>query len=172
MSLLTCRTSCRGPSECTSVLPTLDVLLRKGRAGWKVISSSAVGSAAHTNRSRGFLKETALQLTFLRQTRTTLRKPLCPLLRRLLVISVQSAYIKPWCNVLNEKLMLAQAVEKFAVFYGAPSRSQWPRGLRHELSSLAWMSVCVYSVFVFFCVYVEALQQADPPSKESYRLCI
>jgi hypothetical protein len=44
-------------------------------------------------------------------------------------------------------------------------RSQWPRGLRHELSSLArtlgswvripleaWMSVCVYSVFVLFCV--------------------
>jgi hypothetical protein len=44
-------------------------------------------------------------------------------------------------------------------------QSQWPRGLRHELSSLApmlrswtriplkaWMSVCVYSVFVLFCV--------------------
>jgi hypothetical protein len=44
-------------------------------------------------------------------------------------------------------------------------RSQWPRGLRHELSSLArtlgscvrvpleaWMSVCVYSVFVLFCM--------------------
>jgi hypothetical protein len=44
-------------------------------------------------------------------------------------------------------------------------QSQWPRGLRHELSSLsrtlgswvrtplkAWMSVCVYSVFVLSCV--------------------
>jgi hypothetical protein len=44
-------------------------------------------------------------------------------------------------------------------------RSQWPRGLRHEPSSLAgtlgswvriplkaWMSVGVYSVFVLFCV--------------------
>jgi hypothetical protein len=44
-------------------------------------------------------------------------------------------------------------------------RSQWPRGLSHELSSLArtlgswvriplkaWMSVCVYSVFVLSCV--------------------
>jgi hypothetical protein len=44
-------------------------------------------------------------------------------------------------------------------------RSQWPRGLRHELSSPArtlrlwvripleaWMSVCVYYVFVLFCV--------------------
>jgi hypothetical protein len=44
-------------------------------------------------------------------------------------------------------------------------RSQWPRGLRHEQSSSAltleswvlnplkaWMSVCVYSVVVLFCV--------------------
>jgi hypothetical protein len=68
------------------------------------------------------------------------------------------------------------------LFYDAissPGRSQWPRGLRHELSSPAqtlgswvriplevWMSVCVYSV------YVEALRRADPPSRESYRLCI
>jgi hypothetical protein len=45
------------------------------------------------------------------------------------------------------------------------SRSQWPRGLSHEPSSSArtmglwiriqieaWMSLCVYSVFVLFCV--------------------
>jgi hypothetical protein len=57
--------------------------------------------------------------------------------------------------------------------------------LRHELSSLArtlrslvripleaWTSVCVYSVFVLFCVKVEALQRADSASKECYRLCI
>jgi hypothetical protein len=57
--------------------------------------------------------------------------------------------------------------------------------LRHEPSSPArtlrswvripletWMSVCVYPVFVLFCVQVAALQRADPPSKESYRLCI
>jgi hypothetical protein len=31
------------------------------------------------------------------------------------------------------------------------------------------MSVCVYSVSVLFCA---ALRLADPPSKESYRLCI
>jgi hypothetical protein len=31
--------------------------------------------------------------------------------------------------------------------------------------------VCVYSVFVLPCVQVAALQRADPPSKESYRLC-
>jgi hypothetical protein len=60
-------------------------------------------------------------------------------------------------------------------------RSQWPRGVRHELSSPAqtlaswvripleaWMSVFVYSV----CVQVAILRRADPPSKESYRLCI
>jgi hypothetical protein len=63
-------------------------------------------------------------------------------------------------------------------------RSQWPRGLRHKLSSLtrtlaswvrvplkAWTSVCVYSVFVLFCVYVAALWRADHSSKESYSLC-
>jgi hypothetical protein len=31
-------------------------------------------------------------------------------------------------------------------------------------------SVCIYSVFVLFCVQAEALQWADPPSKESYRV--
>jgi hypothetical protein len=33
------------------------------------------------------------------------------------------------------------------------------------------MSVCVYSVFVLSCVEETALRRADPPSKESYRLC-
>jgi hypothetical protein len=64
-------------------------------------------------------------------------------------------------------------------------RSQWPRRLSHELSSLSrtlgswvpipletWMSMCVYSVFVLSCVQVAALRPADPPSKESYRLRI
>jgi hypothetical protein len=62
--------------------------------------------------------------------------------------------------------------------------SQWPRSLKHELSSPAqtlgsWlrialealMSACVYSLFVLFCVPVAALRRADPTSKESYRLC-
>jgi hypothetical protein len=48
---------------------------------------------------------------------------------------------------------------------GGTCRSQWPRGLKHELSALArtlgswvrislkaWMSVCVYSLFVLYCV--------------------
>jgi hypothetical protein len=34
------------------------------------------------------------------------------------------------------------------------------------------MDMCVYSLFVFFCMYVAALRRADPPSKESYRFCI
>jgi hypothetical protein len=62
-------------------------------------------------------------------------------------------------------------------------RSQWPRGLGHELSSPsptlrscvripleAWMSVCVYSMFVLSCVQLAAFRRADPPSKESYLL--
>jgi hypothetical protein len=64
------------------------------------------------------------------------------------------------------------------------SRSQWTRGLKHERSSPtrtlgswvripleAWMSVCVYSLFVLFCVQVAVLRRADPLSKESSRLC-
>jgi hypothetical protein len=66
----------------------------------------------------------------------------------------------------------------------AELRHGLPRGLRHELSSpaqtlgswvriplKAWMSVCVYSVFMLSCVQVAALRRAYPPSKESYRLC-
>jgi hypothetical protein len=60
-------------------------------------------------------------------------------------------------------------------------RSQWPCGLRHEMSSLArtlrsWvgmplkasMSLCVYSVCVLSCVQVAPVQRVDPPSKKSY----
>jgi hypothetical protein len=34
------------------------------------------------------------------------------------------------------------------------------------------MSVCIYSVFVPSFVQVSAFRRADPPYKESYRLCI
>jgi hypothetical protein len=64
-------------------------------------------------------------------------------------------------------------------------RSRWPRGLRHELSSLArtleswlriplkaWVSVCSFGFMsVFSCVSVVALRLADHSSKESYQLC-
>jgi hypothetical protein len=33
--------------------------------------------------------------------------------------------------------------------------------------SEAWVSACVYSVFVLPCVQVAALRLSDPPSKES-----
>jgi hypothetical protein len=36
----------------------------------------------------------------------------------------------------------------------------------------AWMFVSLFSVFVLSCVQVADLRQADPPSKEFYRLCI
>jgi hypothetical protein len=78
----------------------------------------------------------------------------------------------------------SSSVTSYALFILHRCRSQWPRGLRHEPSSPAktlgsWvrisleacMSVCVYSVFVLSCVQVAALRQADPLSKESYRLC-
>jgi hypothetical protein len=95
-------------------------------------------------------------------------------------------------SVLMELISWVQEISSlkqfvFSIFIetGAPSyRSQSRRGLRHELSSPAqtmglwaripleaWMSVCVYSVFVPSCVQVVALQLTDPPSKESYRLC-
>jgi hypothetical protein len=50
------------------------------------------------------------------------------------------------------------------------SRSQWPPGLRHELSSptptlRSWVRVPRVLVF---CVYIAAAGRADPPSKESY----
>jgi hypothetical protein len=59
------------------------------------------------------------------------------------------------------------------------SRSQWLRGLRHDQSWVMGsnptrdrMTVCVYSVFVLFCVQVAVLRRADPPFKEPYRLFI
>jgi hypothetical protein len=59
-------------------------------------------------------------------------------------------------------------------------RSQWPSGLRYELSSPVGSNptggidvcVCVHSVFVLSSVYVAALRRADLLSKYSYRLCI
>jgi hypothetical protein len=73
--------------------------------------------------------------------------------------------------------------EFFHHSYKQECRLQWPRVLRHELSSPAqtlgswvripleaWMSVCVYSVFVLSCVQVAALRRAELPSQESYRL--
>jgi hypothetical protein len=55
-------------------------------------------------------------------------------------------------------------------------RSQWPRGLRSNTgivgSNPTWgMDVCVRLLCLCCPVLVAALWRADPPSKESYRLC-
>jgi hypothetical protein len=44
----------------------------------------------------------------------------------------------------------------------------WNRGFKTHLRHGC---LCAFILFVLFCVHVAALQQADPPSKESYRLC-
>jgi hypothetical protein len=58
------------------------------------------------------------------------------------------------------------------------NRLQWPRALMHEMFSPArtlvssvrillevCMSVCVYSMYAFSCIYVMVLRQADPYPK-------
>jgi hypothetical protein len=62
-------------------------------------------------------------------------------------------------------LLLESVNNKNISKYSHSRRSQWPSGLRHapslpawtlgssvRIPLEAWMSVCVYSVFVFFCV--------------------
>jgi hypothetical protein len=63
------------------------------------------------------------------------------------------------------RVLVIFGIQEFICQRPVSGRSQWPRGIRHALSSLArklgswvrnplktWMSVCVYSVFVLFCV--------------------
>jgi hypothetical protein len=61
-------------------------------------------------------------------------------------------------------------------------RSQWPRSVRHELSSLArmlgsWVRIplkaCLYAFILCLLSWVKvaALRRADPRSNKSYRLC-
>jgi hypothetical protein len=102
-----------------------------------------------------------------------------------------SREIQSSCNTFQPSVSLHNFHKVFMVYlhtFHAPrasgGRSQWPRGLKHELSSpaqtlgswfriphKAWMSVCISTVFVMSCVEVAALRRADPPSKVSYRLC-
>jgi hypothetical protein len=65
---------------------------------------------------------------------------------------------------------------------GGASTSHNPMGLHGLLKGTlrswvripieAWMSVCLYCVCAVLCVGSAALRRTDPPSKESYRLCI
>jgi hypothetical protein len=89
------------------------------------------------------------------------------------------------CYKSVARIRLVKTVKTYCVLVICKGRSQWPRSLRHELSSpartlgswlriqlKAWTSVCIYSVFVLSCVQIAALRQADPTSKEAYRLCM
>jgi hypothetical protein len=56
------------------------------------------------------------------------------------------------------------------------SRSQWPRGLRHELSSLArtlgsLVRILLKSIDICVCVYSVFMLPCDHLFNESYRLC-
>jgi hypothetical protein len=85
---------------------------------------------------------------------------------------------RSFCNCKNTNKIFVENIPLIL------RRSQWPRGLRNELSSPAqtlgswvripleaWMFVCVHSVFVLSCKQVVALRRADSPPKEFYRLC-
>jgi hypothetical protein len=92
-------------------------------------------------------------------------------------LCLPSYYKSEWKNIILNIFKTLQNIfisnngirnildSKFRTGVYASCRSQWPRGLRHELSSLsrmlgswvriplkAWMSVCVYSMFMLFCV--------------------
>jgi hypothetical protein len=54
----------------------------------------------------------------------------------------------------------------------ARSKARWNAGIVGSNSTRGMdICMCVYSVFVLSCVYVEALRRADHSSKESYHLC-
>jgi hypothetical protein len=93
---------------------------------------------------------------------------ICVLLSMLQILCLPTSNYKSVINSLNISHMF---------------RSQWPRGLRHELSPLArtlgswvriplktWLSVlCAFILFVLFCVEVETLWLADPrPRSPTY----
>jgi hypothetical protein len=101
-----------------------------------------------------------------------------------------SEHTRRFPNTWDDWSLLFSIIIKWSVYLNLyvyvhiKSRSQWPRGLRHELSSLAptlgswiriplnaWMSVCAFILCVLFCVQVAALRWADHSSKESSRLC-
>jgi hypothetical protein len=76
---------------------------------------------------------------------------------------------------INMCVHMAPTADVFVPCNSEEGGTQWPRGLRRDLSSpartlgscvriplVAWTSVCVYSMLVLFCVSVEALRRADP----------
>jgi hypothetical protein len=80
--------------------------------------------------------------------------------------------------------LLNFTVRSFCLFISSLSndvsnRNDWPV-FSHSNTGIVGLNltlvmnvcVCLFCVCVVLCVYVEALRQADPPSKEPYRLCI
>jgi hypothetical protein len=81
---------------------------------------------------------------------------------------------------LHTQLLFRPSCSNFSFCIPFLSRSQWPRGVKHELSSFArnfgswfriplnaWMSI-LYAFIL--CVGREALRRSDHPSKECYWL--
>jgi hypothetical protein len=103
----------------------------------------------------------------------------------IIVIPTQILYVTDsnLCPEIRCTFFASATSSKYWDSSKSKQRSQWPRGLEHEPSSLArtlgsYLTqvmdvciVCVYSVLVLSCVQVAALRRADPSSKESYRLC-
>jgi hypothetical protein len=74
-------------------------------------------------------------------------------------------YARVCCQFWLKQIQFTPRDSFSKIYYNETFPSQWPRGLRHEPSSPArtlgswvritletWMSVCVYSVFVLYCV--------------------
>jgi hypothetical protein len=85
------------------------------------------------------------------------------------------------CPAVDPSLLMAgspsvglKSVLLFSFRGTVAARSSFARALGScvRIPLKAWMSVCVYSVFVLFCVLVAALRRADPAFKESYRLSV
>jgi hypothetical protein len=81
----------------------------------------------------------------------------------------------PGCSVVPRPITVTALSKAWTVDSNpklSRERSQWPLsrklGLWIRIPLKAWVSVCVYSVFVLSCVQLATLSPADPPSKESY----
>jgi hypothetical protein len=75
-------------------------------------------------------------------------------------------------NMTRENATFETSMDDFLFTYNWADRSQWPRDLKHELSSPAqtlglWVRIPL-EAWVF--AFVATLGRADPPSKESYQL--
>jgi hypothetical protein len=81
------------------------------------------------------------------------------------MLTISPKRVSTPCRKIQTDGLVTPKEWNFGLVYCSVCRSQWPRALRHEPSSPAqtlkscvripleaWMSVCVYSVFVLSCV--------------------